>query len=186
MNNFPKDEFKKGIINYVDLVFSVAHFFIIVFPLIIIQQNLLLEVTGITFCSFLLFFVVYYFTLGNPFYISYGIALLLCNFFFLIPSVLLHPLIGVFLIPEMIYIYIISFKNRTFSAGKAYGDARYRAKVGSVGLPPNPDPNLKLREGKQSEKTEKRYNAKKHSIISFILMVLLLIVFFSWFDISLI
>jgi len=186
MNSIPKDEFKKGVMNYVDLVFAIFHFIIIVFPLIVIQHILVLEIIGILCSSFLLILLIYNFTSENPFYISYGIALLLSNFFFLIPSVILVPLIGFFLIPECLYIYIVTFKSRVFSASKFYADYRFRRSVGSIGLPPNPDPNLKLREGKQSEKAEKRYNAKKHTIISFILLVSLVVVFVTWLDVSLI
>ena len=172
--------------NYLDLVFAIFHFIIIVFPLVVIQNILVLEIIGILCSSFLLILLVYNFTSENPFSISYGIALLLSNFFFLIPSVILAPLIGFFLIPECLYIYSVTFKSRAFSASKFYGDYQYRKRVGSVGLPPNPDPNLKLREGKKSEKAEKPYNAKKHAAISFILLISLVVVFVSWLDVSLI
>jgi len=186
MNSLIKDEFKKGVMNYVDLVFAIFHFIIIVFPLIVIQNILVLEIIGILCSSVLLILLVYNFTSENPFYISYGIALLLSNFFFLIPSVILVPPIGFFLIPEVIYIYIITFKSRVFSDRKFYGDYIYRKKLGTLGLLPLPDPNLKMREGKQSEIAEKRYNAKKHAIISFILLICLVVVFVTWLDVSLI
>lgn len=186
MNSIPNDEFKKGVMNYVDLVFAIFHFIIIVFPLILIQNILVLEIIGILSSSFLLILLVYNFTSENPFYISYGIALLLSNFFFLIPSVLLVPLIGFFLIPECIYIYIVTFKSRAFSATKFYRDYQYRKKLGTLGLLPTPNPNLKLREKKQSEEAEKQYSAKKHVIISFILLICLVVVFIAWLDVSLI
>ena len=186
MNNIKTDEFKKGVMNYVDLVFAIFHFIIIVFPLIVIQNNIILEIIGIVSSGCLLILLISAFISDNPFYISYGIALLLSNFFFLIPSVILIPLIGFFLIPEFFYIYIVSFKSRAFSARKFYGDYQYRKRLGTVGLLPLPNPNLKMREGKQSEIAENRYNAKKHAIISFILLVSLVVVFFTWYDVSLI
>ena len=186
MKSIQKEEFKKGVMNYVDLVFAIFHFIIIVFPLIVIQNILILEIIGILCSSFLLILLVYNFTSENPFYISYGIALLLSNFFFLIPSVILVPLIGFFLIPEFFYIYIVTFKSRAFSATKFYGDYKYRKRLGTVGLLPIPDPNLKMRERKQSEIAEKRYSAKKHAIISFVLLISLVVVFVTWLDVSLI
>jgi hypothetical protein len=186
MNSTTKVEFKKGVMNYVDLVFAIFHFIIIVFPLVVIQNILILEIIGILCSSFLLFQMIYNFTSDNPFYISYGIALLISNFFFLIPSVILIPLIGFFLIPEIMYIYIVTFKSRVFSATKFYQDFTYRKKLGTLGLLPTPNPNLELREKKQSEKAEQRYNAKKHAIISFILLICLVVVFVTWLDVSLI
>ena len=186
MNSLIKDEFKKGVMNYVDVVFAIFHFIIIVFPLIVIQNIFVLEIVGIVCSSVLLILLIYNFISENPFYISYGIVLLIGNFFFLIPSVILVPLIGFFLIPEFFYIYIVTFKSRVFSATKMYGEYIYRKRLGTLGLLPIPDPNLKMREGKQSEIAEKRYNAKKHVVISFILLISLVVVFVTWLDVSLI
>jgi len=132
MNSNKKVEFEKGVMNYVDMLFAIFHFIIIVFPLIVIQNIIILEILGILCSSFLLLLMIYNFTSDNPFYISYGIALLLSNFFFLIPSVILIPLIGFFLIPEIMYIYIVSFKSRVFSTTKFYQDFTYRKKLGKL------------------------------------------------------
>jgi len=185
MRSIQDTEFKKGIINYIDVVFAFCHFIIIIFPLIIVKSNLVLEIIVIVISGILLFSVVLRFITKNPFYISYGVALLLGNLFFLIPSVILVPLIGIFVIPEICYILVLTWKTRTFSASKYYGDFRYRRAVGSVGLPPNPDPNLRLRENLQSEQVEDQYNAKQHGILSFILLIVLVVVFILWYDPSL-
>ena len=178
-------EFKKGIINYVDLVFAICHFIIIIFPLIFIRSNLVLEIIGIVISGILLFSTLLRFIKKNPFYIAYGIALLLANLFFLIPSVIFVPLIGIFVVPEICYIIVLSWKTRIFSASKYLGDFKYRKAAGSIGLPPNPDPNLRLRERIQSEQVEDQYNAKQHSILSFILLIVLVVVFILWYDPSL-
>ncbi len=185
MISIQNTEFKKGIINYIDVVFAFCHFIIIIFPLIIVKSNLVLEIIVIVISGILLFSVVLRFITKNPFYISYGIALLLGNLFFLIPSVLLVPLIGIFVIPEICYILFLTWKTRIFSSSKFYGDYKYRRSAGAIGLPPNPDPNLNLREKIQSEQVEEQYNAKQHGILSFILLIFLVVIFILWYDPSL-
>ncbi|MFX1419392.1 MAG: hypothetical protein ACFE9N_10770 [Promethearchaeota archaeon] len=185
MNSIQERKFKKGIMNYIDIVFAFCHSIIIIFPLIIIRNNLVLEIIEIAITSILLFSIIFRSITKNPFYISYGIALLISNFLFLIPSVILVPLISIFLIPEICYIIILTWNSRIFSSSKFYGDAQYRARAGSYGLPPNPDPNLKLREGLQSKQVEKQYNAKRHALLSFILLIVLVVVFILWYNPSL-
>ncbi|MFW9865073.1 MAG: hypothetical protein ACFFEN_03170 [Candidatus Thorarchaeota archaeon] len=186
MNKAQNEEFTKGFMNYLDVLFAFCHSTIIIFPLIFVRANLALEILGITISVSILILLVIFFIKSNPFYITYGVALLFGNFFFLIPSVILIPLISIFLIPEICYIVLLTWKGRLFSASRFYGDSQYRAKAGSYGLPPDPNPNLGLREGLQAEKVERRYKAKWHVILSFILLIVVVAVFIVWYNLSLI
>ena len=174
MNSIQKREFKKGIMNIVDLVFAFCHFIIIIFPLIIVPNNLALIIIGIAISGVLLFSIIFNSVKKNPFYSSYVFALLIGNFLFLIPSIILVPLTSIFLIPEICYIIFLSWKTRIIATTKFYGASSYIRGV-----------RVALREGQQSEQVEKQYNAKQHNIISFISLIVLVVVFIIWYDPSL-
>ncbi|HDZ17065.1 MAG TPA: hypothetical protein ENH75_02170 [archaeon] len=185
MTNDKSLGFKKKVINYIDIVFSIVNFLIILFPLIFFRKNIFISIFGFLFSGVLIINMLYTFTKNNPLYIYYSYALLFCGIFFLIPSIMINYILGWLLIPELCYVYNISKARGQTSATSQMAKLRVLGRAGGYGLNirrmrqtwDNVNPELELKRTQQREIFEKQYNGKKNLITSSLLGLSLIIVF---------
>ncbi|KKK80898.1 hypothetical protein LCGC14_2818900, partial [marine sediment metagenome] len=134
MTNDKSLGFKKKVINYIDIVFSIVNFLIILFPLIFFRKNIFISIFGFLFSGVLIINMLYTFTKNNPLYIYYSYALLFCGIFFLIPSIMINYILGWLLIPELCYVYNISKARGQTSATSQMAKLRVLGRAGGYGL----------------------------------------------------
>ena len=185
MTNEKSLDFKKTSINYVDIVFSIVNFLIILLPLISFRKNIFISIFGFLFSGVLIIIMLYTFTKNNPLYIYYSYTLLFCGIFFLIPSITINYVLGVLLLPELCYVYNISKTRGQTSATSQMAKLRVLGRAGGYGLNirrmrqtwDNVNPELELKRTQQREIFEKQYNGKKNLITSSLLGLSLIIIF---------
>jgi len=113
-------KFEKRSKDYIDIAFAGLHFFIIIFPLLLVWEFIALTIIGCIFAVVFLTFILYTFIKNNPFFIYYGYGLFFCAFLFLMVSLLIVPLIGFLIIPVLIYFYILVKFKRPFETVEGY------------------------------------------------------------------
>ena len=179
---------KKEPLNYIDAIFAVLHFFVIFFPLILIQSNIILSIIGISCASLLLILGARSFKLGESSYANYGTALMVANWMYLIPLVIVIHFTGFFLILEIPYLIIIAVKRFPHSASSSYfylrtkRQGKFMGHIGNVPQSTLMKTSDKLREEMQAEQVERQSNTNKHFYISILLVIIIIIVFLIWFD----
>jgi len=185
MTNEKSLDFKKTYINYIDIVFAVTNFLIIIFPLIFFRKNIFIPIMGFLFSGVLIIITLYTFIKNNPLYIYYSFMLLFCGILFLIPSIMINYILGGLLLPEFCYIYNISKARGQTSATSQMAKLKVSGRMGSYGLNSrrtrqawdNVNPELEIKRKQQREILEKQYNGKKIMITSFLLGISLISVF---------
>lgn len=179
-------DFKKRYINYFDIILAIMNSLVIIFPLVIIYENPVISIIGIFLSSGTITLAIYTFIKNNPLYIYYCYTLLLYGLLFSIPSMILHPIFGAILIPDICFIYNISKGKSQTSALSGYAKAQFLMRFGAqYGMNvkqlsqqwDNINPELELKKQQQREKLEKQYFSKKILISTFILSVSLLAIF---------
>jgi len=185
MTNEKSLDFKKTSTNYIDIVFAIVNFLIIIFPLIFFMKNIFISIMGFLFSGVLIIITLYTFIKKNPLYIYYSYVLLFCGLFFLIPSIMINYILGGLLLPEFCYIYNISKARGQTSATSQMTKLRVLGRAGGYGLNirrlrqtwDNGNPELEMKRKQQREILEKQYNGKRIMITSFLLGISLIFVF---------
>jgi len=185
MTNEKSLDFKKTSTNYIDIVFAIVNFLIIIFPLIFFRKNIFISIMGFLFSGVLIIITLYTFIKKNPLYIYYSYVLLFCGLFFLIPSIMINYILGGLLLPEFCYIYNISKARGQTSATSQMTKLRVLGRAGGYGLNirrlrqtwDNGNPELEMKRKQQREILEKQYNGKRIMITSFLLGISLIFVF---------
>ena len=179
-------EFKKGLMNYIDICLAIINSLIIVFPLIFFYKNIIISILGIVLSCSTLTITLYTFIRNNPLYMYHCYVLLIGGVLFLIPSTMINPILGIFFIPEVCFIYNISKGKSQTSALSSYAKAKYLMRFGAqYGLNAkklsqqwdNIDPELELKKKQQRELLEKQYHSKKNLISSLVLSLSLITIF---------
>jgi len=185
MTNEKSLDFKKTYINYIDIVFAIVNFLIILFPLIFFRKNIFISIFGFLFSGVLIIITLYIFTKNNPLYIYYSYVLLFCGILFLIPSIMINYILGGLLLPEFCYMNNISKARGQTSATSQIAKLKLSGRMGGYGLNAskirqawdNGNPELEIKRNQQREILEKQYNGKKIMITSFLLGISLTFVF---------
>lgn len=185
MTNEKSLDFKKTSINYIDIVFAIVNFLIIIFPLIFFRKNIFISIMGFQFSGVLIIITLYTFIKNNPLYIYYSYILLFCGLFFLIPSIRINYVLGGLIVPEFCYIYNLSRARGQTSATSQMTKLRILGRAGGYGLNirgmrqtwDNGNPELEMKRNQQREILEKQYNGKRIMLTSFLLGISLIIVF---------
>ncbi len=184
MTNEKSLNFEKTPLNYVDIVFSILNFLIIIFPLIFFSKNIFISIMGFLFSGVLIIITLSTFIKNNPLYIYYSYILLFCGFLFLIPSIMINYILGGLLLPEFCYFYNITKARGLTSGTSQIAKLKVSGRVGSIGLNSrrirqawdNVNPELEIKRKQHREILEKQYNGKKIIITSFLLGLSLIIV----------
>ncbi len=88
---------------------------IIVFPLTFLSNNILTSTIGIFLSGFLIITMIFKFIKNNPLYIYYCFALIISGLFFLFYLLNIFPVLGAFLLPEILYFYSFYSKTESYS-----------------------------------------------------------------------
>ena len=185
MTNEKSLDFKKTNINYIDIVFAIVNFLIILFPLIFFMKNIFISIMGFLFSGVLIIFTLSTFIKNNPLYIYYNYVLLYCGIFFLFPLIMINYILGGLLILEFCYAYNILKARGQTSGTSQIAKLKVSGRAGSYGLNSrrirqawdNVNPELEIKRKQLQEILEKQYNEKKIMITSFLLGISLTFVF---------
>jgi hypothetical protein len=184
MANENSPDFKKTYINYIEIALAIVNFLIIIFPLIFFSRNIFISITGFIFSGVLIVITLLTFIKNNPLYIYYNYTLLVCGFFFLIPSIMRNFIFGWLLLPELCYVYTLSKARGQTSATSQIAKLKVSGRAGSYGLNSrrirqawdNVNPELEIKRNQQRKILKEKYNGKKIFIRSLILGLGLIIV----------
>ncbi|MFX1499322.1 MAG: hypothetical protein ACFFBH_17530 [Promethearchaeota archaeon] len=186
MTEEKSQDFKKHLVNYFDIILAFINSLVIIFPLIIIYENLAISIIGIFLSCGTIALAIFTFIRNNPLYIYYCYSLLLCALLFSIPSIMLNPYFAIILIPDICFIYNLSKGKSQTSALSSYAKAQFLMRMGTqYGMSTkklsqqwdNINPELELKKQQQREILEKQYYSKKIIISTFILSVSLVAIF---------
>jgi len=161
--------FKRSLKNYFDIILSILNFLIILFPLISKNEVLVISIIGILISSTLIILTAYNFMKNNPLYTYYSFPLLFSGFLFLIPSIVINPLIIFLILPETFLIYIISKMKGEISVKRQIAGVKVLGKRGFAGLVDERiaqnlakmNYELEIKKEKQRELFIQKYNGKK-------------------------
>jgi len=161
--------FEKSLQNYFDIILSVLNFLIILFPLISINEVLVISIIGILVSSTLIILTLYTFMKNNPLYTYYSFSLLFSGFLFLIPSIVINPLMIFLILPETFLIYIISKMKGEVSVKRQSAGVKVLGKRGFAGLVDDRmaqnlasmNRELEIKKEKQRELFLQKFNGKK-------------------------
>lgn len=186
MTNEKPQDFKKRYFHYFDIILAIINSLVIIFPLAIIYENPVISMIGIFLSCGTITLAIYTFIKNNPLYIYYSYTLLLCGLLFSIPSMIINPIFGVILVPDICFIYNISKGKSQTSALSGYAKAQFLMRFGTqYGMSvkslsqqwDNINPELELKKQQHREILEKQYFSKKIIISTFILSLSLLAIF---------
>ncbi len=181
-----KQDSKKSFLKYSDIVIAVINFFIIIFALIIFHENIILSIIGIYLSVGILSLATYTFIRNNPLYLYYCYIILLFAILFLSLLLTKYLILGIFLIPEIVYLYYLIGSNSHTSTINSIAKQRFVMRAGglysfnAIRLTQqwdNISHELENQKLKRRDIIEKQYNATKISIISLVFAVSFFVIF---------
>ena len=151
------------------------NFLLIVAPLIVLSNNLILSIIGISISIVLVIFIIYKFIKKNPLYIYYCYALNVSGIFFLFFILTIYPVLGVFLLPEILYIYTFF----TYTEIHAQSLVPYSNSINLyMNYTPKSVNTCKIyKRAKITDKIKKQYNSKTNFRYSLIFVLSLIVTF---------
>lgn len=173
--------FKKAFVNYIDISIAFMNFLIILFSLTILSKNIITSIIGFSLSGPLIIIIIYKFIRNNPLYIYYCYTLIFSSLFYLFYSLIINPILGALLIPEILYIYTFYGKNEVYSQSLIPYDNSISSYMNNI---PRKTNICKLyKRAKITENIKKQYDSKtnlKYSLIFGMSLIIIFIVYVSF------
>jgi hypothetical protein len=143
--------------------------------LIILSNNIIISVIGISISVVLFIFMIYKFIKNNPLYIYYCYALNISGIFFLFYILTIYPVLGFFLLPEILYIYTFFTKTEIHAHSLVPYDNSINVYMNFT--PKSPNTCKIYKRAKITDMIKKQYDSKTNFRYSLIFFLSLIIIF---------
>jgi hypothetical protein len=168
-------KFERKFVNYIDISIALMNLLVITLPLAILSENIFISIIGISVSCVIVITLFYKFLRNNPLYIYYCFAIIFGALFFLFYLLNLYPVLGVLLLPEVLYIYTFYSKSVTTSQSSIPYDNSINAYMNET---PRAVNTCKIyKRAKLTEKIKEKYNSKTNLKYSSIFSLSLLVIF---------